>query len=238
MKVDILFFGAHPDDVELSCGGTILKHKKQGKKIGIVDLTRGELGTRGSIKDRDQEAETAANILGVDVRDNLSLPDGFFTNEKKHQLEVIKAIRKYQPDIIVTPASKDRHPDHGKACELITQASFLSGLRMIETDLNGKKQEPWRANSLYHYIQYWHINPDFVIDITDFIETKMLAVKAYKSQFFDPNSKEPETLISKPEFLNHLYSRAEEYGKHIGVKYAEGFTLQRIPGVESFFDLK
>lgn len=224
MKVDILAFGSHPDDVELSCGGTILKHVSQGKKVGIIDLTRGELGTRGTPAIRQKEATSAAKILGVSIRENLKMADGFFLNDKKHQLKVIQKIRQYQPDIILANALADRHPDHGRAAQLIAEASFLSGLIKIHTALNGKKQKAWRPKAVYHYIQYRRLKPDFVIDISRFIDKKMESIRAFKSQFFDPKSKEPATLISQPEFLNYILNRETEYGEIINVKYAEGYN--------------
>ena len=225
MKLDILAFGAHPDDVELSCSGTIIKNISLGKRIGIIDLTRGELGTRGTAAIRLKESAEAAKILGVSFRENLKMEDGFFQNDKKHQLKVIQKIRQYKPDIVLANALEDRHPDHGRAAKLIADASFLSGLRKIETKLNGKKQEAWRPKAVYHYIQYRKLNPDFVVDISSLMEKRMEALKAFRSQFFNPDSKEPETLISSSEFLKHIYSRAAEHGKLINVQYAEGFNM-------------
>jgi bacillithiol biosynthesis deacetylase BshB1 len=225
MKLDILAFGAHPDDVELSCSGTILKNISLGKKAGIVDLTRGELGTRGSAAIRSKESAQAAKILGVSFRENLKMADGFFQNDKKHQLAIIKKIRQYKPDVVLANAIEDRHPDHGRAAKLVADACFLSGLRKIETKLNGKKQEAWRPKAVYHYIQYRNLKPDFAVDISSLMEKKMEAVKAFNSQFYKPGSKEPATLISSAEFLKHIYSRAGEYGKIINVQYAEGFNV-------------
>lgn len=238
MKLDILVLAAHPDDAELGCGGTIAKHVKMGHKVGVVDFTRGELGTRGTIETRMAEAAESSRILGLAARENLGLPDGFFKNEKEHQLEVIRAIRKYQPDVVIANAVYDRHSDHGRGAELAHDACFLSGLAKIETiDEAGKAQSPWRPKALYHYIQSLFIEPDFVVDITDSWDKKIESVRAFKTQFFDPNSKEPSTYISSPEFLRMVESRAIELGHAIGVKYGEGFTVRRYPGVKSILDL-
>ncbi|HVA97559.1 MAG TPA: bacillithiol biosynthesis deacetylase BshB1 [Bacteroidia bacterium] len=237
MKLDILAFGAHPDDVDLSCAGVLLKHAAMGKKTGIVDLTMGQLGTRGSAELRLVEAENAAKILKVSVRDNLKMEDGYFVNDSKHQLEIIKKIRQYQPEIILANAIYDRHPDHGKASQLVSEACFYSGLRKIETELNGKKQQAWRPKAVYHYIQFKNIEPHFAVDVTEFMEEKMQAIKAFSSQFYDPNSKEPETVISSKDYLNHIYQRASDMGRIINAKYAEGFTVERYPGVENLFHL-
>jgi len=237
MKLDILAFGAHPDDVELSCSGTLLRQINLGYKAGIIDLTIGELGTRGSGELRLQEAQNSAEILGVTVRDNLHFADGFFVNDKIHQLEVIKKIRQYQPEIILCNAIHDRHPDHGKGSSLVSDACFYSGLRKIETRLNGETQKEWRPKVVYHYIQFRNIEPDFIVDISEYIDKKMASIKAFSSQFFDPDSKEPETIISKPEFLETIYHRASDLGRFIGVKYAEGYTVERHLGVKNLFDL-
>ena len=239
MKLDILAIAAHPDDAELGCGGTIAKHTSLGYKVGIVDLTRGELGTRGTPETRQKEASDSAKILGVSVRENLGLPDGFFQNSSESQLAVIRAIRTYQPRIILANAVYDRHIDHGKGASLAYDASFLSGLVKIETvSADGKKQAPWRPEAVYHYVQSQFISPDFVIDISAEWETKMRAVKAFTSQFFNPDSKEPETYISKPGFLKMLEGRAVEYGHAIGTMYGEGFTVRRFIGVDNLFNLK
>ncbi|HEU5147435.1 MAG TPA: bacillithiol biosynthesis deacetylase BshB1 [Chryseosolibacter sp.] len=239
MKLDILVLASHPDDAELGCGGTIARHIALGHKVGIVDLTRGELGTRGTPETRQKEAEESARILGVSIRENLDLRDGFFQNDPESQLIVIRAIRKYQPKIILANAVYDRHIDHGKGASLAYDASFLSGLIRIETrDEQGTAQKPWRPDAVYHYVQSQFIIPDFVVDITDHWETKMKAIKAFGSQFFDPNSKEPETYISKPGFLRMIEARAVEYGHAIGATYGEGFTVRRFIGVNSLFDLK
>jgi len=237
MKTDILVFSAHPDDAELSCGGTILKHIRLGKKVVIVDLTRGELGTRGNAELRDIEAKAASKILGIAARENLKLADGFFQNDPVSQLSVVTTIRKYQPEIILCNAVADRHPDHSRAAQLVSQAAFLSGLIKAETSSEGKKQQAWKTKAVYHYIQDRYIKPDFVIDVSEFMEKKMEAVKAYSSQFYNPDSKEPETAISSKEFIDFLLGRAAEFGRQINVKYAEGFTMERIQAVNSLFDL-
>lgn len=237
MKLDILAFGAHPDDVELSCSATIAKEISLGKKVGIVDLTRGELGTRGSAELRDQEAAKAADVLGVSVRENLRFADGFFVNDKKHQLEIIKMIRKYQPDIVLCNAIDDRHIDHPKGSSLVSDACFLSGLLKIQTELDGKVQEKWRPKQVYHYIQWKNIEPDFVVDVTGFMDVKVASVKAYGSQFFDPNSKEPETPITSKNFIDSIIYRANDLGRLIGVESAEGFTTERYVAVESLSKL-
>ena len=237
MKLDILAFGAHPDDIELGCGATIAKEVSLGKKVGIVDLTRGELGTRGSAKLRMIEASNAAKILGVSVRENLGFADGFFTNDKKHQLEIIKMIRKYQPDIVLCNAIDDRHIDHGKGSKLVSDACFLSGLVKIETELEGKQQKKWRPKHVYHYIQWKNIAPDFVIDVTGFIQKKQAAVLAYSSQFYDPNSKEPESPITSKTFIESINYRSRDLGRLIGVEYAEGFTSERYVAAENLSKL-
>ena len=237
MKLDILAFGAHPDDIELGCGATIAKEVSLGKKVGIVDLTRGELGTRGSAELRMIEASNAAKILGVSVRENVGFADGFFTNDKKHQLEIIKMIRKYQPDIVLCNAIDDRHIDHEKGSKLVSDACFLSGLVKIETELEGKQQEKWRPKHVYHYIQWKNIAPDFVIDVTGFTQKKQAAVLAYSSQFYDPNSKEPESPITSKTFIESINYRARDLGRLIGVEYAEGFTSERYVAAENLSKL-
>jgi len=233
MKLDILAFGAHPDDVELGCGATVAKEVSLGKKVGIVDLTRGELGTRGSADLRDEEAANAATILGVAVRENVRFADGFFTNDKEHQLEIIKMIRKYKPDVVLCNAIDDRHIDHPKGSKLVSDACFLSGLLKIETELDGEAQEKWRPKQVYHYIQWKNIAPDFVIDVTGFMDKKIDSVKAYSSQFFDPTSKEPETPITSKNFIDSIGYRANDLGRLIGVEHAEGFTSERYVAVEN-----
>jgi bacillithiol biosynthesis deacetylase BshB1 len=237
MKLDILAFGAHPDDVELGCGGTIAKEVALGKKIGIVDLTRGELGTRGTATTRDQESAKAAAILGVSIRENLNMRDGFFMNDEEHQLAVIRMLRKYQPEIVICNAIDDRHIDHGKGSKLVSDACFLSGLVKIETECEGQKQNAWRPKSVYHYIQWKNIQPDFVVDISGFNEKRIQAILAYSSQFYDPNSKEPETPIATKNFLESLNYRPQDFGRLIGKEYAEGFTVERYLGVNSLGDL-
>ncbi len=237
MKLDILAFGAHPDDVELGCSGTILKEVSLGKKVGIIDLTRGELGTRGSAEIRDQEANAAAQILGVSVRENLAMRDGFFVNDEKHQLEIIKKIRKYQPEIVLCNAIDDRHIDHGKGSKLVSDACFLSGLMKIETLLDGEQQKAWRPKVVYHYIQWKNIEPDFVVDITGFTDKKIESILAYRSQFYDPNSTEPESPITSKNFFESLNYRSRDLGRLVGVDYAEGFTVERYLAVNSLGDL-
>lgn len=237
MKLDILAIGAHPDDVELGCGGTLAKEISFGKKVGILDLTRGELGTRGSAEIRDEEAAKAAEILNIKVRENLKFSDGFFKNDKEHQLEIIKIIRKYQPEIVLCNAIDDRHIDHGKASKLVSDACFLSGLIKIETSLNSQSQKPWRPKQVYHYIQWKSLTPDFVVDISNFMEVKKKAVLAYSSQFYDKDSNEPETPISNKGFLDSITYRAQDLGRIIGTKYAEGFTTQRYLAVRKISDL-
>ena len=238
MKLDILAFGAHPDDVELGCSGTITKEVNLGKKIGIIDLTRGELGTRGSVETRNSESANASEILGVSVRENLDMRDGFFVNDEAHQLKVIQMIRKYQPEIVLCNAIDDRHIDHGKGSKLVSDACFLSGLRQIKTELNGENQEAWRPKVVYHYIQWKNIEPDFVVDISAFMETKMQSVLAYGSQFYDPKSNEPVTPIASKNFLDSIKYRAQDLGRLVGVEYAEGFTVERYLAVNSLSDLK
>ncbi|MCD8435787.1 bacillithiol biosynthesis deacetylase BshB1 [Tenacibaculum dicentrarchi] len=237
MKLDILAFGAHPDDVELGCGATIAKEIASGKKVGIVDLTRGELGTRGSAELRDIEAENAAAILGVSVRENLGFADGFFKNDKEHQLAVIKMLRKYQPDIVLCNAIDDRHIDHPKGSDLVSNACFLSGLLKIETILNSEVQEKWRPKLVYHYIQWKNIAPDVVVDVTGFMDKKEKSVLAYASQFFDPNSKEPETPITSKNFTDSINYRAKDLGRLINVDFAEGFTSERYVAVKKISEL-
>ena len=236
-QLDILAFGAHPDDVELSCGGTIAKEVSVGKKVGIVDLTRGELGTRGSADLRAKEARQAASILGVSVRENLGLRDGFFQNDEPHQLDIIKILRKYRPNVVLCNAQTDRHIDHGRAASLVHDACFLSGLRKIETFIDDKPQKLWRPSQVYHYIQWDNTPCDFVVDISDFIDKKMAAILSYGSQFYDEKSKEPDTPISSQQFLDSIQNRAADLGRIIGVGYAEGFTTQRQLAVAQISDL-
>ena len=240
VKLDILVLSVHPDDAELGCAGTLLKHIALGKKAGIVDLTRGELGTRGSADIRAAEAAEAGKILGLSARENLGLPDGFFQNTREYQLKVIEVIRKYRPEIILTNACHDRHPDHGRGNELVETSAFLSGLRKVETSYQGKTQQEWRPNLLLHFIQDRYIEPNILVDITDYWDEKVKSIKAFKSQFHNPewDDNEPQTYISSPEFIKVTEARALEFGKNIGVKYAEGFTSVKLLGVDNLFNLK
>ena len=237
MKLDILAFGAHPDDVELGCSGTLAKEISLEKKVGIIDLTHGELGTRGSAEIRDAEARKAGEILGISARENLNMRDGFFVNDEKHQLEIIKMIRKYRPEIVICNAIDDRHIDHAKGSKLVSDACFLAGLRKIETSLDGVSQEAWRPKVVYHYIQWKNLEPDFVVDISEFIETKTAAILAYGSQFYEPNSTEPVTPIATKNFLESIHYRSQDLGRLVGVDYAEGFTVERCLAVNSLSDL-
>lgn len=238
MKLDILVMAAHPDDAELGCAGTIARHVAEGYKVGVVDFTQGELGTRGTAQTRAAEAAEAARIQGLVVRENLGFRDGFFRNDEEHQLRVIQAIRKYRPAIVLANAVYDRHTDHGKGASLASDACFLSGLVKIETkDENGNPQQPWRPSAVYHYIQSIFVEPDFIVDISDYWHVKINAIRAFKTQFYDPNSSEPETYISRPGFIKMVESRAVEFGHAIGTQYGEGFTVRRYPGVRSLFDL-
>lgn len=237
MKLDILAFGAHPDDVELGCAATIAKEISLGKKVGIVDLTQGELGTRGSAELRKVEAAKAAEILGISIRENLGFADGFFTNDKEHQLAVIKMIRKYKPEIVLCNAIDDRHIDHGKGSQLVSDACFLSGLQKIQTELGGQFQEKWRPKLVYHYIQWKNIEPDFVVDVTGFMDKKVAAVMAYSSQFYDPKSKESQTPITSKNFTDSIEYRARDLGRLIHVDHAEGFTVERFAAVDSLSKL-
>lgn len=237
-KLDFLAFGAHPDDVELGCGATIAKLVSQGKKVGIVDLTRGELGTRGSAEIRTKETKEASKILGISTRENMDFKDGFFRNDEEHQLKIIQVIRKYQPDFVFCNAPDDRHIDHPKGSQLIVEASFLSGLSKINTDDSfGNTQKQWRPKNIYHYIQWKNLDPDFIFDVSGFHNTKMDAVKCYSSQFYDPKSKEPETPISTKNFLDFVQSRANDFGRLIGVEHGEGFISNRKLGFLSFDEL-
>lgn len=237
VKLDILAFGAHPDDVELGCGGTVAKEVSKGKKVGIIDLTRGELGTRGSVDLRNQESKLASNILGLVLRENLNFKDGFFQNNESNQIEIIKVIRKYRPEIVLCNAEDDRHIDHPKAAELVSSACFLSGLRKIETIDNGKNQLEWRPKNVYHYIQWKNSSPDFLVDISGFISIKLEAIKAYSSQFYDPNSNEPETPISSKNFIDNVINRSADLGRLINVEHAEGFTSKKSLGINTLEDL-
>ncbi len=240
MKVDILAFAAHPDDIEISCAGTIIKSVREGKTVAIVDLTQGELGTRGTVETRYEEAKDASRIMGISERVNLKLKDGFFVQNEESLLKVIEQIRYFQPEIILANSITDRHPDHGKASKLISDACFLSGLRKIETTYNGENQLPHRPKAVYHYIQDRYIKPDFVIDVTPFMDERMQAISAYKTQLYNPdvNSDEPKTPISGKDFYDFLIARMREFGRAIGTEYAEGFTVERYLGVRSLFDLE
>ncbi|QSE96584.1 bacillithiol biosynthesis deacetylase BshB1 [Fulvivirga lutea] len=237
MKLNILAFAAHPDDTELSCAGTLATHVRKGYKVGVVDLTAGELGTRGTDEIRAKEAAESAKVLGLSVRDNLNLADGFFQNDKDSQLELIKVLRKYQPDIVLINAPSDRHPDHGRAAQLELDSCFLAGLVKVETELDGEKQTPWRPKSVYHYIQSNNMIPDFVVDVTDSWDTKMQAIKCFKTQFYDPESKEPETFISSLDFMKMIEGRAKDLGYSIGVSYGEGFIKVKNLGVSDLHNL-
>ncbi len=237
MKLDILAFGAHPDDVELGAGGTLAKQQNNGAKIGIIDLTRGEMGTRGTPEIRAEEAHKAAEILGCSVRENLCLRDGFLTNDERSQLAIIESIRKYKPEIILINAPHDRHPDHGVASDLLVQASFKSGFTKFKTELDGKTQEPWRPKVLYKYIQFYDLKPDFVVDITGFMNVKMESILAHASQFYNPKSEEPETVIASKSFLESIESRAREYGRTIYATHGEGFIVERVIGVDDLTNL-
>ena len=233
-KLDILAFGAHPDDVELGCAGTLLGAIAEGKKVGVIDLTKGELGTRGTTSQRLKEAQLASEVLGLTVRENLGMADGFFKNNKEHQFAIIETIRRFQPSIIFCNAPEDRHPDHGRAANLVEEAAFLSGLVKIQTVNNGLPQEAWRPTQVFHYIQSRSLTPNFVVDISGYMEKKMESIMAYSSQFFDPNSSEPATFISSNSFLEFIKGRAKELGQQIGVQYAEGFISEKMIGIQSF----
>lgn len=240
LKLDILVLDVHPDDAELGCGGTIAKQLALGYKVGIADLTRGELGTRGSAEIRAAEAAEAARILGLSVRENLGLPDGFFQNTPEYQLKVIAAIRKYQPEIVITNAYHDRHPDHGRASQLVQDASFLAGLRKIETfDNEGNSQQAWRPKQVLHMVQDSYIQPDIIVDVTDYWDIKVAGIFAYGSQFHNPEWEgDPQTYISSPDFTPIIEGRAREFGKSINVKFAEGFTSRKLLGVDNLMDLR
>lgn len=238
MKLDILVLAVHPDDAELGCSGTILKHIALGKKVGIVDFTRGELGTRGTAETRDAEAADSASILGLHARENLRFKDAFFKNDEAHQLEVIRMIRKYQPEIIFSNALRDRHPDHGKAGDLANDACFLAGLPKIKTVDNGLEQEAWRPRLNFQYIQDYYIQPDIIVDITPFMDTKLKAIQAFKTQFYNPDEEALSTYISSPEFFESVIGRAREFGKSIGATYGEGFTSRKLLGIDNLFDLR
>lgn len=234
IKVDVLAIGAHPDDVELGCGGTLAKLISEGKKVAIVDLTQGELGTRGTNFTRAEEAAEASKILRISARENLRMKDGFIQNSEEYQMKIVTMIRKYQPEIVLSNAIDDRHPDHAKASKLVSDACFLSGLVKIETVLEGNNQQPWRPKHIFNYIQWKNITPDFVIDITDFMQKKIDACLAYKTQFYDPNSTEPITPIATKDFLESLTYRAQDLGRLSGVDFAEGFTTEKLIALKNF----
>ena len=234
MKVDILAIGAHPDDVELGCGGTLAKLIKAGKTVAVVDLTKGELGTRGTDETRKAEAEESSRILGISHRENLGMRDGFFQNDEEHQMKVVKIIRKYRPEILFCNAVEDRHPDHAKGSKLVSDACFLAGLRKIETVAEGENQEVWRPKQVFHYIQWKDIEPDFAVDISEEMEKKMEACLAFKTQFYDPDSDEPMTPIATKDFLESLRYRAQNLGRLSGVDYAEGFTSEKLIALKNF----
>jgi bacillithiol biosynthesis deacetylase BshB1 len=237
MKLDVLAFASHPDDAELSCSGTLSLLVEQGYKVGIADLTRGEMGTRGNPQIRAEEAKQASDIIGLSIRENLEMPDLFFDNNWLNQVKIIGVLRKYQPDVVIANAVSDRHPDHGRAALLIRESFFKSGLPKVETVVDHKPQEPFRPRALYHFIQTDYIEPDFIVDISAQWEVKMASIRAYKSQFYDPGSAEPETFISKPGFLEFIEARAKVLGHRIGVRYGEGFTAVRTPGVRDLTQL-
>jgi len=233
MKLDILVFGAHPDDVELGCGGTVIKEIKAGKKVGVIDLTRGELGTRGTADTRTAETELASEIMGVTIRENMDFKDGFFKDDEAHKLALIKKIRQYKPDIVITNAVSDRHPDHGRGAEITVDSCFLAGLEKIETG-----QKIWRPRAIYHYIQFNYLTPDVVVDISEEMKEKLQAVKAYSTQFFNPESIESETIISSQGFLDSVIYRAQDLGRQANCEYAEGFLAHQMPKVDSLLDIK
>ena len=233
MKLDILVFGAHPDDVELGCGGTLVKEIQNGKKVGVIDLTRGELGTRGSADTRDYETKKATEIMGITIRENMNFRDGFFKDDEGHKLSLVRKIRQYQPDIVITNAISDRHPDHGRASQITIDACFLSGLEKIDTS-----QEVWRPKSIYHYIQFNNLKPDFVVDISQYFDRKIDVIKKYKSQFYNPNSKETNTVISSKEFFDSIEYRAKDLGRQTFCEYAEGFISHQLPKINLLNDLK
>ena len=234
MKLDVLAIGSHPDDVELGCSGTLIKEIRRGKKVGIIDLTQGEMGTRGTIETRNQEAADAGKIIGVSIRENLKMRDGFFQNDEDHQRKLVSVIRKYKPEIVIGNILEDRHPDHGRAGWLIYDSCFLSGLRQVKTnDENGREQDKWKPKMLLHYIQDRFYEPDIIIDVSEQWEQRLQSVQAFKTQFFNPDLNEPQSYISSPEFLESITSRARLLGKRIGVKYAEGFISKKSIGIQN-----
>ena len=233
MKLDILVFGAHPDDVELGCGGTVIKEVQSGKKVAIIDLTRGELGTRGTVETRNLESNKATEIMGVLFRENMDFKDGFFQEDQNSKIALIKKIREYQPDIVITNALSDRHPDHPRGSRITIDACFLAGLEKIETG-----QEVWRPRAIYHYIQFNTLNPDIIVDISSQMNLKIEAVKAYSTQFYNPFSKESDTIISSKDFLESIEYRAKDLGRQSNCKYAEGFISHQLPKIDSLLDIK
>ena len=238
LKLDILAFGVHPDDVELSCAGTLMKHIAHGKKVGVIDLTQGELGSRGTVLTRMEEAKAASEVMGISVRDNLKMADGFFEVNEENKHRIIEQVRKYRPEIVLCNATSDRHPDHGRAGRLVSEACFLAGLVKVQTEVNGQIQQAFRPKAVYHYIQDVYLKPDFVVDVTEFVERKIEAIKAYKTQFYDPASNEPQTPISGKEFFDFVKGRMMQFGRPIGTEFGEGFTVEREPGVNDLFDLR
>ena len=238
MRLDLLIFAAHPDDAELGCSGTILRSIAAGKKVGIVDLTRGELGTRGTAETRDAETAASSRILGLHVRENLEMRDGFFRNDEENQLKIIQMIRKYTPEIVFSNAMHDRHPDHGKASDLVNDALFLAGLPKIRTEIDGVQQDAFRPRLLFQYLQDRYIEPDIIVDVTEFWDKKMECIRAFKTQFFNPDSDEKETYISTPSFLKVVEARSRDLGKAIGAEHAEGFTSRKLLGIDNLFDLR
>ena len=238
MKLDILAFGAHPDDVEISCGATLLKYAKAGKSIGVIDLTEGELGTRGSAEKRYEEAKKAASFLGLKIRENLKMGDGFIAHSEENKLKIIECIRKYQPELILANSVHDRHPDHAKGAKIVAEASFLYGLRKIETKMDGILQKAFRPKMLLHYVQDYYLTPDVILDVSETGKEKIKLIKCYDSQFFDPSSKEPKTPISGEEFFDYLEGRMLSLGRELGVKYGEAYTIDRTLGVKDLFSLK
>ena len=237
MKLDILAIAAHPDDIELACSGTLASHRDMGYKVGILDLTKGEMGTRGTPEIRMQEADASARILGLSARENLGFKDIYFKDDLDHQTAIARVIRKYKPEIVLANAVRDRHPDHGKGGSLASHACFISGLRKLETTMDGVAQKVWRPKFVYHYIQNEYIEPDLVVDISDYWETKKESILAFKSQFHNPDSQEPESFISRPEFLDFIEARSRELGHKINVEFGEGFTVERVAGVKNLFNL-
>lgn len=233
MKLDILVFGSHPDDVELGCAGTIIKEVQKGSNVGVIDLTRGELGTRGTAAIRDEETKRATKIMGINIRENMNFKDGFFKDDETHKLALVKKIRHYQPEIVITNAPSDRHPDHPRGSQITIDSCFLAGLEKIKTD-----QKIWRPKAIYHYIQFNNIIPDVVVDISKQMDLKMEAVKSYKTQFYNPNSKESETIISSEEFLESVCYRAKDLGRQSDCQYAEGFISNQLLKTESLLNVK